>query len=66
MTQAYIDNGNDILRKQDVADLLQCTERHVEDLIRRGDLRAFKPSHRMVRIFRKDVDAFLEKFCVTA
>jgi excisionase family DNA binding protein len=66
MTQPVYDNGNDILRKQDVADLLQCTERHVEDLIRRGDLKASKPSHRMVRIFRKDVDAFLEKYCVTA
>jgi excisionase family DNA binding protein len=66
MTQAYIDQRNDILRKQDVAELLQCTERHVEDLIRRGDLKAYKPSHRMVRIFRRDVEAFLEKFCVTA
>lgn len=47
------------LTKEQVAELLGCTVRYIERQIRLGKLRACKPSGKFVRIFRKDVDAFL-------
>jgi len=49
-----------ILTKQQAAELLGCTTRYVERQIRAGRLRACKPSGKFVRIFRRDIDAFLE------
>jgi excisionase family DNA binding protein len=50
-----------ILTKQQAAGLLQSTVRYVERMIKAGRLRACKPSGKFVRIFRKDLDAFLDK-----
>ena len=53
-------NHSTILTKQQAADYLQATPRYIERQIRAGRLRACKPTGKFVRIFRKDVDAFLE------
>ena len=49
-----------ILTKQEAADLLRCTVRYLERQIRAGRLRALKPTGKLVRIYRRDLDAFLE------
>jgi excisionase family DNA binding protein len=49
-----------ILTKQEAAELLRCTPRYLERQIRAGRLRACKPTGKLVRIFRHDLDAFLE------
>jgi excisionase family DNA binding protein len=49
-----------ILTKKEAAELLRCTTRYLERQIRAGRLRAMKPSGKLVRIFRRDIDAFLE------
>jgi excisionase family DNA binding protein len=49
-----------ILTKQQAAELLGCTTRYIERQIRAGRLRVCKPTGKFVRIFRKDVDAFLQ------
>jgi excisionase family DNA binding protein len=49
-----------ILKKAQAAELLGCTTRYIERQIRAGRLRACKPTGKFVRIFRKDIDAFLE------
>jgi excisionase family DNA binding protein len=49
-----------ILTKQEAAEVLGCTTRYIERQIRAGRLRACKPSGKFVRIFRKDINAFLE------
>ena len=53
-------HGAAILTKQDAAALLQCTVRYIERQIRAGRLRACKPTGKLVRILRRDFDAFLE------
>jgi excisionase family DNA binding protein len=52
--------GVAILTKREAAALLQTTARYIERQIRAGRLRACKPSSRVVRILRRDLDAFLE------
>jgi len=49
-----------ILTKQEAADFLRCTVRYIERAIKSGRLRACKPTGRLVRIYRRDLDAFLE------
>jgi len=49
-----------ILTKQEAAELLRCTPRYLERQIRAGRLRACKPTGKLVRIFRHDLDAFLQ------
>jgi excisionase family DNA binding protein len=49
-----------ILTKQQAAELLGCTVRYIERQIRAGRLRACKPTGKLVRILRRDFDAFLE------
>lgn len=49
-----------ILTKQQAAEYLGCTVRYLERLIRAGRLRACKPTGKFVRIFRSDIDRFLE------
>jgi excisionase family DNA binding protein len=49
-----------ILNKQQAAEYLGCTVRYIERQIAAGRLRACKPTGKFVRIFRKDIDAFLE------
>lgn len=55
------------LSQSQAADLLGCTDRHIRDLIARGDLPAYKVgSTRTVRIKRSDLDALLRRIPVTA
>ncbi len=49
-----------ILTKQEAASLIRCTPRYLERQIRAGRLRALKPTGKLVRILRSDLDAFLE------
>ena len=49
-----------ILTKQQAAELLGCTVRYIERQICARRLRACKPTGKFVRIFRRDIDAFLE------
>jgi len=49
-----------ILTKQEAAALLRVTTRYLERQIRSGRLRAMKPTGKLVRILRRDLDAFLE------
>ena len=48
-----------ILTKDQTAELLACTPRYLERMIRSGRLRACKPTGKFVRILRRDIDAFL-------
>ena len=53
-------NGAAILTKQEAAGLLRCTTRYLERQIKAGRLRACKPTGKLVRILRRDIDAFLD------
>ena len=46
--------------KQEAADFIRCTPRYIERQIRAGRLRALKPTGKLVRIRRSDLEAFLE------
>jgi len=52
-------NGVAILTKREAAALLRTTPRYIERQIHAGRLRACKPSGKLVRILRRDLDAFL-------
>jgi excisionase family DNA binding protein len=49
-----------ILTKKEAATLLGCTRRYIEKQVREGRLRACKPTEKLVRIYRRDIDAFLQ------
>jgi excisionase family DNA binding protein len=49
-----------ILTKREAADYVRCTPRYLERQIRAGRLKALKPTGRLVRIRRANLDAFLE------
>jgi excisionase family DNA binding protein len=49
-----------ILTKRQAADYVCCTPRYLENQIRAGRLKALKPTGKLVRIRRADLDAFLE------
>jgi excisionase family DNA binding protein len=49
-----------ILTKQEAANFIRCTPRYLERQIRAGRLKALKPTGKLVRIRRSDLDAFLE------
>jgi excisionase family DNA binding protein len=49
-----------ILTKREAADYIRCTPRYLERQIRAGRLKALKPTGKLVRIRRADLDAFLE------
>jgi len=58
-------NDNDILTIDEVAKMLRVTKRTVFKFLKSGDLRAHRISYKLVRIFRKDVNAFLERYATT-
>jgi excisionase family DNA binding protein len=58
--EAELVSNSAILTKQEAAALLRCTPRYLERQIRAGRLRACKPTGKLVRILRRDLDAFLE------
>ena len=53
-------NHSAILTKQQAAEYLQATPRYIERMVASGRLRVFKPTGRLWRVRRKDLDTFLE------
>jgi len=49
-----------ILTKRQAADYVCCTPRYLETQIRLGRLKALKPTSKLVRIRRADLEKFLE------
>ena len=49
-----------ILTKRQAAEYVCCTPRYLENQIRAGRLRALKPTGKLVRIRRSDLEKFLE------
>ena len=49
-----------ILTKQEAADYIRCTRRYLERQVTAGRLKALKPTSKMVRFRRSDLEAFLE------
>lgn len=49
-----------ILTKREAANYVRCTPRYIENMIRVGRLKALKPTGKLVRIRRADLDTFLE------
>lgn len=54
-------NSLAILTKREAASLLRVTTRYIERAITSGRLRACKPTGKMLRIYRRDLDKFLER-----
>ena len=49
-----------ILTKQEAAQFLRCTTRYLERQVTQGRLRACKPTGKLWRVRRSDLEAFLE------
>jgi excisionase family DNA binding protein len=49
-----------ILTKREAAELLSCTPRYIERQVKAGRLRALKPTGKLWRVRRSDLEAFLE------
>jgi excisionase family DNA binding protein len=49
-----------LLTKRQAADYLQTSTRYVERMVALGRLRAFKPTGKVFRVSKRDLDAFLE------
>ena len=63
MTTIYQQAGAEIparLTKRQAADYVCCTPRYLETQIRLGRLKALKPTGKLVRIRRADLEKFLE------
>jgi excisionase family DNA binding protein len=63
MTAIYQQAGAEIsaiLTKRQAADYVCCTPRYLETQIRLGRLKALKPTGKLVRIRRADLEKFLE------
>jgi excisionase family DNA binding protein len=63
MTGIYAPAGAEIpaiLTKRQAADYVCCTPRYLEIQIRLGRLKALKPTGKLVRIRRADLEKFLE------
>jgi excisionase family DNA binding protein len=60
MPSAEAASNSAILTKRQAAELLNCTPRYIEIQVKKGRLRACKPTGKFCRIFRKDIDSFLE------
>src|SRR5215470_14693646 len=52
--------NHSLLTKQQAASYVGCSSRYLERQVRLGRLRALKPTGKLVRFFRRDLDAFLE------
>ena len=58
---ASADAGNSaILTKREAAEYLRCTPRYLERQVLAGRLKALKPTGKLWRVRRSDLDAFLE------
>jgi DNA binding domain, excisionase family len=63
MTAVYQQAGAEIpaiLTKRQAAEYVCCTPRYLEKQIRLGRLKALKPTAKLLRIRRTDLEAFLE------
>jgi excisionase family DNA binding protein len=49
-----------ILTKQEAADYARCTPRYLERQVKLGRLKALKPTGKLWRVRRSDLEAFLE------
>jgi excisionase family DNA binding protein len=49
-----------ILNKQQAATYIQATPRYLERMVATGRLRAYRPTGKLWRVRRSDLDAFLE------
>ncbi|HMF46799.1 MAG TPA: helix-turn-helix domain-containing protein [Candidatus Udaeobacter sp.] len=49
-----------LFSKNQLAAYLNCTSRYIERMVNAGQLKQLKPSPKMVRFRRSDVEAFLE------
>jgi excisionase family DNA binding protein len=49
-----------ILTKRQAADYVHCTPRYLENQIRLGRLKALRPTGKLLRIRRADLEKFLE------
>jgi excisionase family DNA binding protein len=52
-------DGGKLLTREEVADVLGTTERHIREMIQRGDIPMTKVGPK-VRIHKDDVDAYIE------
>jgi excisionase family DNA binding protein len=59
-SQAEAINSSALLTKKQAAAYLQASTRYVELIVRQGRLRALKPTGKLWRVRRGDLDAFLE------
>jgi excisionase family DNA binding protein len=57
---SHVSQPRVILTKREAANYVRCTPRYLERQIRAGRLKALKPTGKLVRIRRADLDAFLE------
>ena len=56
-----VEAGNStILTKQEAADFLRCTPRYIERQVRLGRIKACKPTGKLWRVRRAELEAFLE------
>jgi excisionase family DNA binding protein len=49
-----------ILTKREAAELIRCTPRYLERQVKAGRLRALKPTCKLWRVRRADLESFLE------
>src|SRR5262249_53481427 len=57
ISQAW--DNHSVLTKQQAAAYIQCCPRYIERMVRNGRLRALKPTGKLIRFRRRDLDAFL-------
>src|SRR5262249_29182093 len=58
ISQAW--DNHSVLTKQQAAAYIQCCPRYIERMVRNGRLRALKPTGKLIRFRRRDLDAFLQ------
>ncbi len=52
----------EFLTLPEAAELVGCTRRFLERVIRSGDLKVFRPSARIVRVRRSEFERWVERF----
>jgi excisionase family DNA binding protein len=55
-----VEAANSILTKPEAAAFVRCTTRYLERQVKAGRLRALKPTGKLWRVRRADLEAFLE------
>jgi excisionase family DNA binding protein len=57
-------NDDELIPVSEVAKMLNLSEKSVRAIIKRGDLPAFRPTHRSTRVRRGDIYTFLANWRV--